>query len=180
MVTYEYDKKDQIDFMLGGTTGALSSTAGMRMNSIWFKQFDLSPQPSILPVKLIDFTAKYDKNKVMLNWTTAEEKQFSHFVIRAEHRRKNFNDAALLFTEGTSENRKDYSFTDANLANKGGLLYYRLRMVDVDKNTSYSAVRIIRLAEEKATLTLTSYPNPVVNDLRVTIPAKWQGKGNIF
>ena len=180
MATYEYDRKDQIDFMLGGTTGSGSSTAGMRMNSIWFKQFDLSPQPSILPVKLIDFTAKYDKNKVILNWSTAEEKQFSHFVIERSTDGKNFSDAALLFTEGTSENKKDYSYTDANLANKGGLLYYRLRMVDIDKNTSYSAVRIIRLADEKATLTLTSYPNPVVSDLRVTIPANWQGKKIYF
>jgi Secretion system C-terminal sorting domain len=53
-------------------------------------------------------------------------------------------------------------------------------MVDMDKNTSYSAVRIVSLAEEKSTLILTSYPNPVVSDLRVTIPAKWKGKEIYF
>lgn len=175
MATYVFENKNKIEFTIGGTTGSNYSDAGLRLNSLWFKEFDLT-QPRSLPVTLMSFSTKYDKNKVILNWTTAQEKQFSHFVVQRSTDGRNFNDVSLVFTSGSSESKKDYAITDANLANMGGLVYYRLKMVDTDKDIAYSGVRIVRLGEEKGGIYITTYPNPAANDLRVTIPDAWQNK----
>ncbi|MES1197937.1 MAG: T9SS type A sorting domain-containing protein [Chitinophagaceae bacterium] len=130
----------------------------------------------ILPIKLINFDAKYTKPNVTLNWSTAMETNFSHFVIESGSDGVNFNEAAVIFGAGESYDKKDYSFIDKNTTGKGGLVYYRLKSVDIDGQYTYSSVRIIRLDEEKAGISIITYPNPVTNELRVTIPANWQNK----
>lgn len=174
MATYEYYSKDQIDFTIGGKTGALTSTAGVRLNSIWFKEFDLSAPA--LPVKLIDFVAQFDRNKVNLNWATADETGFSHFVIERSTDGKNFQDVGIVFSAGSDNERQDYKLSDADIKNKNGLLYYRLKIVDVDKEITYSSIRIIRLGNEKDLMRIAVFPNPVTTELRITIPVAWQGQ----
>jgi hypothetical protein len=40
-----------------------------------------------------------------------------------------------------------------------------------------SIIRLIRIDKENDTkLAITTYPNPVTSDLRITVPAKWQNK----
>ena len=129
-----------------------------------------------LPIKLINFDAKYNKPNVSLNWSTAQENNFSHFVLEQSTDGSNFSQVAMIFGAGESDTKKDYSYTDRNLTGRKGLVYYRLKSVDVDNKLSYSSVRIIRLDEEKQGIILTTYPNPVVNELKVTIPANWQSK----
>ncbi len=133
-----------------------------------------------LPVKLINFDAKYNKPDVTLNWSTAQEKNFSHFVLEQSTDGNNFNQVAMIFGAGESDTKKDYNYTDRNLAGRKGLVYYRLKSVDMDNKTEYSSVRIIRLEEEKQGIILTTYPNPVVNELKVTIPANWQNKKVVY
>ncbi|HKB44087.1 MAG TPA: T9SS type A sorting domain-containing protein, partial [Chitinophagaceae bacterium] len=131
---------------------------------------------SPLPVKLLNFDAKYNKPNVTLNWSTAMEKNFSHFEIEYSTDGSNFNELALIFGAGESDSKKDYSYVDKTVAGRGGLVYYRLKSVDIDGKATYSSVRIIRLGEEKQGIALTTYPNPVNSELRVTIPANWQNK----
>jgi hypothetical protein len=131
---------------------------------------------SPLPVKLINFDAKYNKPNVVLSWSTAMEKNFSHFVVEYSTDGINFSQAATVFGFGESDSRKDYTYTDKNTAGKGGLIYYRLQSVDIDGKSTYSSIRIIRLGEEKQGIALTTYPNPVTSELRVTIPGNWQNK----
>jgi hypothetical protein len=131
---------------------------------------------SPLPVKLINFDAKYNKPNVTLNWSTAMEKNFSHFEIEYSTDGSNFSEAAIIFGAGESDSKKDYTYVDKNVAGRGGLVYYRLKSVDNDGKASYSSVRVIRLGEEKQGIGLTTYPNPVTSELRITIPANWQNK----
>jgi Secretion system C-terminal sorting domain/Bacterial Ig domain len=131
---------------------------------------------STLPVKLISFDAKYNKPNVTLNWSTAMEKNFSHFVVEYSTDGANFNQVAVVFGAGESDSRNDYTYVDKNLTGKSGLIYYRLKSVDMDGKASYSSIRIIRLGEEQQGIILTTYPNPVSNELRITIPGNWQGK----
>lgn len=132
--------------------------------------------PAALPIKLISFTAKYDGKDVLLNWSTAQEKNFSHFTIEESTDGINYNQLAVVFGAGESDTRKDYSYTDKTVAGRKGLVYYRLKSVDIDGKFEYSSVRIIRLDEEMKGITLATYPNPAVNELKITIPAAWQSK----
>lgn len=159
-----------------GATTLLSNNSN-RQYSMYMKGFQY-PVSSTLPVKLELFTAVLNKeqNKVDLKWTTSAEINVSHFIIEKSYDGKNFNDAGLVFAYGNSTEKANYIFSD-NIANTlQSVIYYRLRSVDNDSKSQVSETRIIRIAKNKAQLTMVTYPNPVSNELRITIPSGWQGK----
>ena len=64
---------------------------------------------------------------------------------------------------------------------KAALLYYRIRSVDNDGNGKYSETRIIRLTKHQDQLVqIVTYPNPVISEIRITVPATWQNKKAVF
>lgn len=134
----------------------------------------------VLPIKLISFDAKYVKPNVVLNWSTAQEKNFSHFVLEQSTDGINFNEIAVIFGSGESDIQKNYSYLNSNMSGRKGLLYYRLKSVDIDNMLSYSSVRIIRLNEDVETISLATYPNPVSNEVHISIPADWQNKKVLY
>lgn len=179
MATYEYINKDRITFRYGARSGSQSSYgSGIRMNSMWFKSFDLTPAVT-LPVKLSDFTARLDKKNVNLRWS-ATEADFSHYVLQRSDNGKEFSDIAIIFPTGGT-NLNEYEYKDANAVSSTGMLFYRLQMVDKTKETArLSEVRTIRLSGDQNEIQITTYPNPVTDQLRITIPASWQGKAVLF
>ena len=161
-----------VNFTGNGEEKALQSESGLPetvpLNQDRLKQFR--------NIHVLDFAANYDMNQVSLTWSADQGRPFSRFVVERSIDGKNFNVVGIVFTNEASDSKKDYAFADANLKSKSELLYYRLRMIDVDKNSFFTVVHVIHLGEKKTILKLTSYPIPVVQDLRVTIPAAWQGK----
>jgi hypothetical protein len=107
-------------------------------------------------VKLIDFTANYSNPNVGLKWTTSQEHNFNYFMIERSTDGANFNQVALVFGAGESDTKISYSYNDKDLKGRGGIIYYRLKQVDIDGKFSYSNVRIIRLGDEKKSVTLTT------------------------
>jgi len=177
MVTYQYLQVDKIRFRYGAKSGAVASNgAGIRLNSTWFRQFSLAPAV-ILPVRMTDFNAIYKGTDVTLNWTTDMEENFSHFVVQRSNDGKNYTDIATVFPAGGNGVRTQYAYKDRNVSSASGMNFYRVLCVDKTKESTFSAVRIVRLAKDNAaSLALSTYPNPVKDQLRVTLPASFQGK----
>lgn len=174
MATYTYENKDAITFMIGATSGSVVSNAGMRLNSLWFKQFSLAPV-STLPLKLETFSTAYVDKAVVLNWKTTSERDFSHFVIERSVDGKSYSDIALVFAAGgTAENI--YSYKDKTAAMQAGIAYYRLRMVDEDRSFSYSFVSSVHLSKNEKITSIDVYPNPTKNSVSISVPGSWQGK----
>ncbi len=178
MATYNFGEEDQIRFKLGGETGASSTTAGVRMNSLWFRAFNLTA--STMPVNLKNFTAKLDKQNVILNWSTTQEKDFNHFLLERSLDGKEFKQTALIFADDNGQLQKEYGHKDALNTITKGIVYYRLKMVDIDGKFKYSSTRVIRLSEQNEQSTIFTYPNPTSNDLRITIPTSWQDRKVTF
>lgn len=130
-----------------------------------------------LPIILTDFSAQYNKPNVTLKWTTSQEINFSHFVIERSTSGTNYTDAGVVFAYGNAGDITNYSFSD-NLNNiQSGIVYYRLRLVDIDGKSKYSETRIIRIGkQDENAITILTYPNPVTNELRISIPNNWQNK----
>jgi hypothetical protein len=59
-------------------------------------------------------------------------------------------------------------------------VYYRLKLVDNDGAFKYSQVRILKLNSKAAAVTISTYPNPVQSELRITIPDEWQAKRVVY
>lgn len=174
MVTSRFEKKNKFKLRIGAlAVGLGNTTAGLRYNSIWFRSFNYVVVTT-LPVKLTSFTLKsLEDKKVMLNWATAQEKNSSHFTVEKSMDGKEFSDAGLVFSMGTTDLPQQYSFTDDLRAGQKGIIYYRLKMVDVDGNIQHSPIKTIRIGDEKQNISLLIYPNPVASELRVTLPAAW-------
>ena len=146
------------------------------MYAFWFKGFSYTAAVNIgLPVSLKSFTAKLENKKPVLNWVSAKEENFSHYVLERSADGNNFSDAAVIFANGNSTIESKYGFTDnAVSAINKGMLYYRLRMVDMDGKAKFSETRLLRLNDETKPVSIQAYPNPVVSELRITIPKDWQ------
>ena len=177
MVTSKFVSKDKIKLRIGANSVGLgTSNAAMRYNSLWFRSFSYIAG-TFLPVKLTSFTAKgLSTDKVVLNWNTSQEKNSSHFTIEKSLDGKEFSDAGIVFSMGNSEQPQQYTFTDKLRTGEKGMIYYRLKMVDVDGKSYHSPIKVVRIGDEKANTSILVYPNPVANELRVTLPAAWHDK----
>ncbi|HKH62098.1 MAG TPA: T9SS type A sorting domain-containing protein [Flavitalea sp.] len=177
MVTSKFVGNDKIKLKIGAhSEGLATSSAAMRYNSLWFRSFSYVAG-TFLPVQLTSFTAKGLKNdKVVLNWNTSQEKNSSHFTIEKSLDGKEFSDAGIVFSMGNSEQPQQYSFTDKLRAGEKGIIYYRLKMVDIDGKSARSPIKVVRIGEEKTHISIFVYPNPVASELRVTLPADWLDK----
>jgi hypothetical protein len=63
---------------------------------------------------------------------------------------------------------------------KQGLVYYRLKMVDTDGAFKYSPVRILKVNSRNTGVAISTYPNPVQSELRITIPDEWQSQKVVY
>jgi hypothetical protein len=174
MTSLHYENKSNFKMRVGGhSTG--SQGASDRMYSFWFKAFNYqAPVQSTLPVKLSAFNARLNDKKVALSWTTSMEKNVSHFTIQRSLNGSDYSDIGMLFTSGDSEIQRDYQFSDDIKHLSKGVVYYRLKMVDLDGKFEYSPGRVIRIDSQTETPTVLAYPNPVTDNLRITLPAAWQ------
>lgn len=129
-----------------------------------------------LPVKMLSFTAQLiATNSVDLKWSTATEINASHFVVERSTDGKNFTEVGVVFAAGNSTSVQNYGYND-QISNSNKVVYYRLRQVDADGKMDYSSTRIIRNGKETTDISILTFPNPVTNELRITIPSNWQGK----
>jgi hypothetical protein len=129
-----------------------------------FSDFTGMSSLEALPVVLSSFTASLVNNTVQLKWTTAEEKNSSHYEIERSNDAVNFSKIGTV-TSLNSLTGSTYNFTDVNPLS--GKNYYRLRMVDIDGQFEYSEVKLINRDVTAATFRV--YPNPVKSSLTVQL-----------
>jgi len=176
MTTNSYVTTNSFRLRTGAKSKGVSGAAD-RMYSLWFKSFIYEQGVvSFLPVTLINWNATLSNNNVALKWTTTTEKNASHFIIERSFDGVEYSDIAMLFAVGNSDINNDYAYTDKLATGNSGIIYYRLKMADMDGNYKISDVRIVRIGKNADGVKVIAYPNPVVNDLRITIPQNWQGK----
>lgn len=176
MTTNAYVNTNSFRFRTGAKSTGVSGAAD-RMYSIWFKTFTYDQSVvSFLPVTLINWNAAYTNNNIALKWTTTTERNASHFIIERSFDGTEYSDIAMLFAVGNSDINNDYAYNDKVPEGNSGIIYYRLKMVDMDGRYKTSDIRIVRIGKSADGVKILAYPNPVVSDVRITIPQSWQGK----
>jgi hypothetical protein len=126
------------------------------------------PAQSTLPVTLLNFSAAYRNGATVLNWETENEVNFSHYEVE----RKTESGADYIIVDSKQANgnagRSAYTSSDNISSLTDGVVYYRLRMVDVDGKFKYSNVIMVR--KEKKTITgISLSPNPVISTANATV-----------
>jgi hypothetical protein len=147
--------------------GWLDFVVGTARNPIVYFLAD----PSLVPVELKSFSSVVDGKSVLLNWTTATEKNNSGFNI--ERRIKGneiWEDIGFVSGKGTTINQSNYQFRDFPQIN--GILQYRLKQIDYDGSTNYSPLTELEFSENFSFELAQNYPNPFnpFTNIKFTIP----------
>jgi hypothetical protein len=130
-----------------------------------FSEFWLNsggPNNQSLPAELTNFTAKKEGEvNVLVEWTTASENNIVRYEIEVargeeEYRQTRFAKIGEVAAIGNSSSTQHYQFIDAE-NNKSGVRYYRLKIIDLDGGSTYSAIKPVVFDEA---IKWQVYPNP--------------------
>ncbi len=100
--------------------------------------YALNASVTVIPLTLINFTAELKGEAVMLNWSTSQEVNLSHFNIQKSTDGAGFSTIEKAFAKGGNTSVL-YSIRDYELS-KADKYYYRLEIVDKEGKISYSNV----------------------------------------
>lgn len=128
---------------------------------------------TVLPVELTLFAAKLtNTTAVQLQWQTANEINNQFFDIERSTNGVLFDKVGTVLSlavNGNSVQANNYQFAD-DVSTLSGMIYYRLKQVDVNGKFQYSTTISLNLPKSiPAHVSLNMYPNPVVNKVNVTI-----------
>lgn len=108
-----------------------------------------------LPVTILDFVVRKDETeqKALLFWDIADEKNLDRYEITRSQDGINF----VYLGSVQVFDKSRYSFIDEHP--KVGMNYYRIKLVDIDADYTYSPVRPLLFAAKEIVVNI--YPNPV-------------------
>lgn len=128
--------------------------------------FTISYNPS-LPVTLTGFNAKLiDNSKVQVTWATVAELNNDRFELSRSSDGVNFTLIKTIVGQGTSNQRKDYAFTD--LAPAQGDNYYQLTQFDLNGKSTDMGVKVVNVSLQ-ANNQVILYPNPATSVAHISL-----------
>lgn len=133
-----------------------------------FSPFVVNDVGADLPIELLSFNAnRQEVALVQLDWTTASELNNEGFyverMLQVEHV---FETVGFVAGKGTTTATSYYELLDEN--SYTGVSYYRLRQVDVDGTTSYSAVKAVSGSKSNGNV-VDVFPNPIHDYINIRI-----------
>ncbi|MFN8358106.1 MAG: alpha-amylase family glycosyl hydrolase [Spirosomataceae bacterium] len=116
---------------------------------------------SALPVELIDFQAVAQQEGIKLSWTTKSEKNVKSFEVQRSLDAQSFRTIATLSPQGTEGQGATYQYLDVDVP-RNEVVYYRLKMNDLDGSVDYSRIKDVRIDDNRLQLSLS--PNPTLGN----------------
>ncbi len=120
-----------------------------------------------LAVKLLSFNAVIKNKTGLLNWVTENELNNDYFDIERSEDGVIFYKKGSVKGNGTSAITQYYQYND-NITTNISAVYYRLKIVDLNSNFSYSKIIILHL-NEIFNDQFSVYPNPFVDNLEISL-----------
>ncbi len=116
-----------------------------------------------LPVTLLNLqVSKLNTTTANISWQTATEINNRGFQIQRSFDGINFTDVKFVTGAGNSDIIKQYSITD--IPGSTGIIYYRLKQVDIDGNSKLSNTVIISFNSQGI---IKVYPNPAQQQVTI-------------
>jgi len=150
------------DIVIAGQT--LQSAGGV--SDFYVAKYGYANCSGLVPLKFLKFEVRSAneptpnpslEGNVLLQWTTANEVNVSHFNIQRSINGRDFTTIAKVVANNKSFN--EYSFMDNGQQSMvDRRLYYRIESVDKDGYKDYSEVRQIAMGNGQ--LGISVYPNP--------------------
>lgn len=156
-------------------TGAITTIPNASLTKVWnaaasrwevsfdvsgFSGFFVKTQLSTLPLRLLDFSGKAAGGCAQLYWQTADEVNVKEFVMERSTDGISFVPAGTIASAGDGDHR--YTYTDCSLYT--GIVYYRLKIEDLDGKFSYSSIVKIKVSGS----TVRLFPNPATDKVHLS------------
>ncbi|MDA3615043.1 PKD domain-containing protein [Polluticaenibacter yanchengensis] len=122
---------------------------------------------AVLPVSIIVLEAARSGNTALLNWHTATETDNRGFEVERSTDGSSWQTIGFVSSKangGNSSSRLTYSFIDNTPYN--GVNYYRLKQVDMNGASEYTATRQLNFGNSSVTVKM--YPNPAKSTVSLT------------
>jgi hypothetical protein len=153
----------------GQTYTAISATVPNVSN---FSPWTISGNGSLLPISMLSFSVNKNNDFAQLNWITASETNNYGFDIEKSTDSKTWNKIGFITGAGNSNQLVKYNYTDLlseNIKNNNAIVYYRLKQIDYNGASKYSAIRSVNLNAENQDLPVifTLFPNPASQYLNI-------------
>jgi len=153
------DRNQYHDISMGGGYGelilfasALSTTDRKTLESNEATYFSVT----ILPVTWLSFTARAEDNAVMLQWQTGFEQNSRDFTIQYSPDGYSWTSIATLPAAGNSSTVRTYNYVRREPP--AGDNYYRILQTDLDGNTHYSSVNLVKIGDRQEEFKLLQNP----------------------
>jgi hypothetical protein len=118
---------------------------------------------AVLPVKLLDFTAKALNNNVQLQWTITNEVNVANYIVEFSTNGRTFNNIGTVAPTNVKALEKKYGFIHTGPVNSKN--YYRIKMIDNDGEYAYSPIRVVMMGYDDVLV----YPNPFQDRLNIVV-----------
>jgi hypothetical protein len=136
--------------------------------------YDFAIYPAApLPVKSVTLNLNYFSGTTNINWTTVNEVNVALFEVERSADNKNFEKVAFKIPQAAYNGDASYNITDVTGNNFTTVIYYRIKIVDKDGKYSYSNIAAVKVNTRNA---VSVWPNPFVNEIKVTYTAKGEEK----
>ncbi len=116
---------------------------------------------TVLPLRLINFNAQKQNNRVTLDWETENETDLAYFVIERSFDSRQWQTLSQV-TAYNTPGKHDYAGADNHPA--PGINFYRLKQIDQGGSFTYSRIVKVDLSKN---LALSVSPNPATREVVV-------------
>ena len=136
-----------------------------------------------VPVELTSFAAATSGNNVILNWTTATEKNNKEFEIEKQVSSKQYTvssrweNVGFVQGSGTTSEPRTYSFKDNNL--NTGTYSYRLKQIDFDGSYTFSNEVEVNVNGLMTFSLSQNYPNPLNPSTKISYTTPKDGYASL-
>jgi trimeric autotransporter adhesin len=125
-----------------------------------------------LPVTLLKFTGKLQKDNVLLEWTTTMERNNKGFEIEKSFDGVTFRRIGFVRSAGNSTSNRNYNYLDREYAS--AVNYYRLKIIDLDGTHDYSNIITVRHSQPAQAVYVVE--NPFRDQINIRFNKIPQGK----
>ncbi|MGK0363935.1 MAG: chitinase [Saprospiraceae bacterium] len=110
---------------------------------------------AVLPVELTQFSARLEKDFILLEWETENERDNAGFELERKTENEQFQSIAWL--PAGEEIQNYYNAKDFEIE-EGKTYQYRLKQIDLNGQFTYSKIETVKIASQNSTVVI--YPNP--------------------